>query len=87
MATALDSKLKVLGWLLVQGLLNDDQAQVDEARLLTSAIEEIERLHLRVLNYMANPYDENHNEEERTSADAELPVGANYHRTLGHLIG
>jgi hypothetical protein len=75
-ATALESKLKVLGRLLVQGLLNDDQAQIDEARLLTAAIEEIERPHLRILNYIEKPYDQNHRDDERANADADLPPEA-----------
>lgn len=75
-STALESKLKVLGRLLVQGLLNEDQAKVDEARLLTAAIDEIERPHLRILNYITKPYDENHSEDERATADADLPPEA-----------
>ncbi len=75
-STALESKLKVLDRLLVQGLLNEDQAKVDEARLLTATIDEIERPHLRILNYITKPYNENHSEDERATADAELPPEA-----------
>jgi hypothetical protein len=72
--TALESKLRVLGRLLVQGLHEDDQ-EVHEAWLLTVAIEEIELLHLRVLNCMTRPYDEDHSDDERAAADAELKEG------------
>ena len=66
--TALESKLKVLGRLLVQGLLNN-QAEVDEARLLTFAIEEVERLHLRVLAQLTQSFRETLSDEERTRTD------------------
>jgi hypothetical protein len=56
--TALDHKLRVLGSLLVQGLLNDDPTQVDEARLLTAAIEEIERPHLHALQLLETDQQE-----------------------------
>jgi hypothetical protein len=50
--TALESKLTVLGQLLAKGLIHGEQ-KVDEARLLTATIEEIERLHLRILQSLA----------------------------------
>jgi hypothetical protein len=63
--TALDSKLTVLGRLLVDGTLDDHR--VDEARLLTATIEDVERLHLRILNHLARNYSESLTDEERST--------------------
>jgi|SRR5215216_3069684 len=75
--TALESKLEVLGQLLVQGLLHGDQA-VDEARLLTVAVGEIERLHLRVLDQLTKRDGEGLGEEERATAGTEAPPGVRW---------
>jgi hypothetical protein len=53
--TALESKLKVLGQLLVDGLLHEDH-EIHEARLLLTAIEELEQPHLRVLHHLTTSY-------------------------------
>jgi DNA-binding MarR family transcriptional regulator len=75
--TALESKLKVLGRLLAQGLLDDGEDPAEEARLLISAIEDIERLHLRVLYHLENGYTARLNEEEPSTAFPEaLPTDA-----------
>jgi hypothetical protein len=65
--TALESKLTVLGQLLAEGLLHDEQA-VDEARLLTTTIEEVERLHLRILDHLTKDRGESLSEEEDETA-------------------
>jgi hypothetical protein len=66
-STALESKLRVLGRLLADGLIHED-VEVDEARLLLSAIEGIERAHLRVLDCLSNSYYERLGEQERAAA-------------------
>jgi hypothetical protein len=65
--TALESKLKVLGRLLVDGLIHQDN-EVNEARLLLSAIEGVERTHLRALDCLSNSYIEHLSERERAAA-------------------
>jgi hypothetical protein len=65
--TALESKLTVLGQLLARGLIHGEQV-VDEARLLTSTIEEIERLHLRILDHLAKDRGDLLGEEEDETA-------------------
>jgi hypothetical protein len=66
-STALETKLRVLGRLLADGLIHED-VEVDEARLLLSAIEGIERAHLRVLDCLSNRYHEHLGEQERAAA-------------------
>lgn len=73
--TALESKLRVLGRLLVDGLLDEDQANVDEARLLTAAIEDIERLHLRVLERLTKNHSETVSNQQRAAADSASAPG------------
>jgi DNA-binding transcriptional ArsR family regulator len=63
--TALESKLKVLGRLLVQDRLSDER--VDEARLLTETIEDVERLHLRILDQLRKNYSESLTNEQRST--------------------
>jgi hypothetical protein len=65
--TALESKLRVLGQLLVDGLIHQDH-EVNEARLLLSAVEEVERTHLRVLDCLSNSYRERLSEQEQAAA-------------------
>jgi hypothetical protein len=71
----LESKLKVLGQLLVDGLLHEDH-EVREARLLLTAIEEVEQPHLRVMHHLTTSYLEGLSEEEREAAKEKYGIDA-----------
>jgi hypothetical protein len=55
--TAVEWKMRALGRALAQGLLADDEAEIDEVRLMLAAMKDLEAPHVRVLQRLYSEGD------------------------------